>query len=288
MKHKMNWIRVLLVVLCLITLFSLGSCKADMKVENHTELVEQFLNAVVKDDYDAAFALVEEAVSDADFREYWTVLHESAEGATAYESEQVGWNINVKNGVKMSATTWEVRLDNEKTIMLQLVTCDDIEGIAGVQFTDVTEFMRYADKVVLPVNIVLLVVSLLAIAFGGWMFVDCLRRKIKYKVLWLLLILFGVAFTVTVGAQSGFHFSLGLMISLSSITADPTIASLLVKLVVPVGAIVYFFMRKRLTVVPSAPVDGASAAEASAIDGMPMPEEEAAVDRMRDSDETDQ
>ena len=93
-----------------------------------------------------------------------------------------------------------------------------------------------------------LLVLLLMYAFVIWMLVDCIRRKLKRKVLWVLLVFLGVAFTVTVGNQIGFKFMIGLMFQNSTVDADPYIKAVVTKLVVPVGAIVYFFLRKKYTI----------------------------------------
>ena len=103
------------------------------------------------------------------------------------------------------------------------------------------------------IRIVLWVFSGLAIAFTVWMLVDCLRRKMKYKVLWAIIIFFGIAFTVTVGETSNLSFNMGLFFQTSSIDADPALVSVVTKLVIPVGAILYLCLRKKFTINPNTP-----------------------------------
>ena len=85
------------------------------------------------------------------------------------------------------------------------------------------------------------------------MFVDCLRRKMKYKVVWAILIFFGLCFTFTVGETSNFSFNVGLFFQTSSIEADPGLLAVVTKLVIPVGAILYLCLRKKFTVEPPKP-----------------------------------
>ena len=288
MKHTKLWTRVILVVVCLTTVISMISCVADMEIGNNTELGEQFLSYVINDDYDAAYALIKNTVNTTDFSNYWANIHSIAEGATAYDMEQIGLNINLSNGLTTRVAAYQVYFDNGKTALFRIVTRDDIDGIAGLHFSDVTDFLRHTDTFVPAVKIVLLVISVLAFAFVIWMFVDCLRRKIKYKVIWAILILFGFAFTITAGEQTGLNFALRFMIQRSTIAADPSIASVIIKLVVPVGAILYICLRKKITVVPSALTNTAENIEAPVTDSVSETEDTPISGEAQESNETNE
>lgn len=288
MKHTKLWTRVILVVVCLTTVISMISCVADMEIGNNTELGEQFLSYVINDDYDAAYALIKNTVNTTDFSNYWANIHFIAEGATAYDMEQIGWNINLSNGLTTRVAAYQVYFDNGKTALFRIVTRDDIDGIAGLHFSDVTDFLRHTDTFVPAVKIVLLVISVLSFAFVIWMFVDCLRRKIKYKVIWAILILFGFAFTITAGEQTGLNFALRFMIQRSTIAADPSIASVIIKLVVPVGAILYICLRKKITVVPSALTNTAENIEAPVTDSVSETEDTPISGEAQESNETNE
>ena len=288
MKHTKLWTRVILVVVCLTTVISMISCVADMEIGNNTELGEQFLSYVINDDYDAAYALIKNTVNTTDFSNYWANIHSIAEGATAYDMEQIGLNINLSNGLTTRVAAYQVYFDNGKTALFRIVTRDDIDGIAGLHFSDVTDFLRHTDTFVPAVKIVLLVISVLSFAFVIWMFVDCLRRKIKYKVIWAILILFGFAFTITAGEQTGLNFALRFMIQRSTIAADPSIASVIIKLVVPVGAILYICLRKKITVVPSALTNTAENIEAPVTDSVSETEDTPISGEAQESNETNE
>ena len=218
-----------------------------------TELADQFMDHVIADDYDAAYGMVKATVSDPDFRAYWTTVQTVADGAETYEMKQIGWNLNRSNGVTTRTTAYQAELDNGRIILLRVVTQDGIEGIAGIHFSDITDFLASTEVFVPTVRVILWVVSALAMAFTVWMLVDCLRRKMKYKVVWAILIFFGLCFTFTVGETSNFSFNLGLFFQTSSIEADPGLLAIVTKLVIPVGAILYLCLRKKFTVEPSKP-----------------------------------
>ena len=242
-----------LLMIALVLLATLISCTPDMDVGNNTELADQFMDHVIADDYDAAYGMVKATVSDPDFRAYWTTVQTVADGAEAYEMKQIGWNLNRSKGVTTRTTAHQAELDNGRIVLLRVVTQDGIEGIAGIHFSDITDFLASTEAFVPTVRVILWVVSALAMAFTVWMFVDCLRRKMKYKVVWAILIFFCLCFTFTVGQTSNFSFNVGLFFQTSSIEADPGLLAVVTKLVIPVGAILYLCLRKKFTVEPSKP-----------------------------------
>lgn len=248
MKHISLIKRITLVLLCMLAVFTLVSCTAERENGDNTRLGETFLNYALKDDYPNAYALLRSTVSEPDFTKYWDSIQQILGDSQTYTLKPIGWNVSVSNGLTTRISAYRVYLENEKIAMFQVVTRDDIEGIAGMHFSDVTAFLAQTDAVVPVFKIALLVVSLLVYAFVIWMLVDCIRRKLKRKVMWMFLIFVGVAFTVTIGKQVGFKFMIGLISQNSTMDADPSILSIVAKLVVPVGAIVYFFLRKKLTI----------------------------------------
>lgn len=264
MNQKGIWTRALLALLCLLAVVTLAACSAETEIGQNTDLGRQFLDYVIQADYASAYGMVQSTVSDGDFRAYWNEMQTVVEGAQTYELEQIGWNIHRSGGITTYATAYQVYFDNQKTVLFRVVTTDDIEGIAGLHFSDVTEFLNHSESFVPTLQVVLGVVSLLTIAFCIWMFVDCLRRKMRYKVLWAILILVGVAVTVTTGQTMGLNFTVGLMLQSNTVVADPSILSMVTKVVIPLGAILYLCLRKRFTVVPSQPVE---AEEAPVSDG---------------------
>jgi hypothetical protein len=237
---------------------------------------------VIQNNRDAAYALVKNAVTSADFDALWMTVRTAAEGATSYETTQIGWRVNVTNGVTTNTTAYQVYFDNGRNALLQVITQDGIEGIARVNFSDTTDFVNNAKTVVPTARLVLFGISVLIFVFTAWMFIDCLRRKMRRKVLWAILIFCGVAFTVTVGQRIGIHFSLGLMLSGYSVIADPSISSIVTKVTIPVGAIVYLCLRRKLTIVPPVPVEEpvteTETAESPAADEAAQPTEPADSD----------
>lgn len=256
-------------LLAVLLLLSLTACITDMDVGNNTELGQQFVDHVIANDYDAAYSMVKATVTDPDFRAYWKTVQAAADGAETYEMEQIGWKINSTNGVTTRITAYQVYLDNDRTVLLRVMTQDGIEGIAGIHFSDITDFLNQTNAFIPTVRIILWVVFGLVVAFTVWMFVDCLRRKMKYKVLWAIIILMSIALTFTVGEASSFSFHVGLFLQPSSIEADPGIPAVITTIVIPVGAILYLCLRKKFTAEPAAPLPESPAEPAYSSDPAP-------------------
>lgn len=246
-----------LLLTALVLLAVLVSCTPETDIGNNTELAGEFMDHVVAGDYTAAYAMVQATVTDTDFRPYWQSIQTAVEGTETYEMQQIGWNVNRSNGVTTRTTAYQVYLDNDRVILLRVVTQDGIEGIAGIHFSDITDFIRSTDTYVPVLQAVVFVVSLLCMAFTVWMFVDCLRRKMKYKVLWAILVVFGIALNITVGETASFSFNVGLFVQMSTVEIDPGLVAVVTELVIPVGAILYLCLRKKFTVQPPKPEEEA-------------------------------
>ncbi|MBE6563573.1 MAG: hypothetical protein E7660_07535 [Ruminococcaceae bacterium] len=255
MKHTRLMKLICVVILCITAVLVLVYCGADIDVGNNGELGEQFMTFVINDDYKAAYDMVKETVNTGNFKDYWSTIQSVVKDAKSYELKQIGWNVNTSGGLTTYTTAYQVYFDNGVVALFRVITRDDINGIAGVYFADATEFINRTDSYVPVVNIILTVISILSIEFCVWMFIDCLRRKIKKKVLWAIINLVGISFTLTLGESARLNFMVGLILSRSSIAADPSTLSVMTKIVVPLGAIIYFFLRRKLTVKNDVPAD---------------------------------
>ena len=96
-------------------------------------------------------------------------------------------------------------------------------------------------EVLIPIQITLALVSLASVAFCIWMIIDCAKRKIDKKPLWIIIILLGFSITYTLGNSVGIRFMLNFVLSISTISRDSLSVG------APIGAIVYCIMRKKLT-----------------------------------------
>ena len=242
-----------MLMIALVLLTALISCSPEVDYSGSIELSDQFMDHIIADDYDSAYGMVKATVTDSDFRDYWETIRSVAEGAETYTKLPVQRNVTRSGGVTTITTAYQVKLDNGRTVLLRVVTQDGIEGIAGIHFSDITEFIHTTDTYVPVLQAIVMVFSLLCMAFTIWMFVDCLRRKMKYKFVWALLTVFGIALNLTVGETFSFSFNIGLFVQMSTVQVDPGLVAVVTKLVIPVGAILYLCLRKKFTAEPPKP-----------------------------------
>ncbi len=275
MKNRTTCFRLTtLMILSLVVLLCFTACSAKTDIGEADDLTEDFLDLLLLNDYDGAYDLVKEVVTPADFKTYWDAMRASSEGADAYEIEQIGWSINTTNGVKYHVAAFEVTLNNSRTLFVRTTLAEGVNGIGGIFFNDTTEFNATYSIFAKIANVVLIVLSLLIAAFAVWMIVDCAKRNMKKKLLWIIIILLGVTFKVTFGQQLGFHLGVRSVVMFANAVADPSILSISVQLLVPVGAIVYFFMRKKLTVIPPAENTVAQSEDSEGTENPENPESE--------------
>ena len=97
-------------------------------------------------------------------------------------------------------------------------------------------------------NILLRIYTLLIAAFTVWMIVDCVRREIKHKLLWILVIVLSVAFETLYGnGLSNVMFKFGIHLTMSGVTLDMVEGTVKTFVAIPVGAIIYYALRGRFT-----------------------------------------
>lgn len=166
-------------------------------------------------------------------------------GASTYESKALNWNSNLKNGYLTESVAFQIITDTERIATI-IITTDENGQLVGFTVNEVTDFAKTEKKYDI-INIVLKIISLLFIAFAVWMIVDCVKRDIKLKPLWIIIILAGVLLSVTLSSEKfNINFTLGIILTLSGINTNIIYETITTQIFIPVGAIVYFFVRKIL------------------------------------------
>jgi hypothetical protein len=238
---------ICLLTLLAITVLVLSGCESAL-IDNgmHRNECELYVNALLNEDFEAAHA-VTPALSKEEHRPYFEQFCKSFEGATSYELTQTGWKINTINGTTVKIAAYQIELDNGTTCQLTLQTTEGHEGISYINFNDSTKFIE-STKDVKNINIVLIVVSIVLMAFPLWMLIDCIKRKMLKKVWWIICILLSLSLTFTSGAgTSNFSFMLTLLFQPWAIKAIIPNETVSLTVVLPLGALIYFFRRKKLS-----------------------------------------
>ncbi len=244
MKTKFRvWIAVGLLLLLALSCVSCGLMMEITQSGTATDLMD----CVLGDRYEDAYRIfADNTVTEEEFLPVWRDLRTLCAGAESFELEQRSAKANTSNGQTTVEQTYLVRPDNGNSLTCR-VLLDDEGKLLGLHFRDVTAFLAKTDRALPIANGILLAVSILFLGFRLWMLVDCLRRKMSRKPLWVLLILLGITFTVTVGDRFGLELGLSLVWDSLKVTADPFAYALITSASLPIGALLYLLLRKRLT-----------------------------------------
>lgn len=249
MKERLFKIAVVTCI-CIAILFSFAACAENIQIGDNTEYATQFMENYINNNPEDAYEMLKGTTTYEDFSAFWNLIYPFANGAENYELQQIGWYINTKDGTTSRTSAYRVTLDNGNVLLIRIVTVDGFEGVYHLNFNDITEFTNNTNKYVPIVNGVLWVVTIASYGLTIWMLIDCIRRKIKLKVLWCILMFFGFSLKAAIGESVSTGFMIGLMLNRSKIVADPGTLTVQGLLTIPLGAILYFCLRKRLTIVP--------------------------------------
>jgi len=247
MKQKIKFYSIALILLLTLTML-FSACVASKSFPEIDALCKQFFDFVLANDYESAYAMVEKVGTKEAFAPLWEASVESFEGAKSYELKQVGWNTHLAgNGVASTSVSYELTTDHGRICQITIMVMEGIEGIASLNFLDSTEFVQSTSYVSL-MDTSLFIFSILSFVFIGWMFIDCLRRPIRKKGWWAVLTLLSVGGTITYGANTfNLQFKFFLLFARSGMAINKAALAVAFTVFVPIGAIVYFFLRKRLT-----------------------------------------
>ena len=242
-------------ILCIFVLLALlltGCGPRDVTIDDSAFLpgTTAMLDAILAEDFAGCRAVMTEQVDDESLRGALDQMGQLLEGVESYTLKPVGWRKNVTNGISQSTVRYEMQT-NLQTYYVDAVLVEGMDGLAGFHITPIQQNTVTGT----PANMqgaslmqwLVLLIGVAEWAFVVWMAVDCLRRKPKRKIGWLLLILLvsGI-FTLTVAAgKVSFNINAGIYLHLSGLLSDSA-GSMMLKLYIPIGAIVYWFRRKKL------------------------------------------
>ncbi len=249
--HTPKLCRLLTGAVLLLILLSSVACSSSLESMTDQTNASAFLDCVLENRPEDASAMLADTIQKADFEPVFRDMRTLSEGATSYrlDVKNMKETTAVGEGKSVIEQTYIVALDNGRTFTYRIAYSGDSRKITGLHFRDVTDFLSKTDGYLPMVNIFLGGLSLIFLAFRVWMIVDCLRRKMNRKVLWVIILLLGATVTLTVGDHLGLNLGIAFLFDKMSMQADPLIYALILRLSIPVGSIVYFFVRKRLTLV---------------------------------------
>lgn len=253
----MKKIHVFAAILLILAAFCLNSCGGEgvpISAPEHEELACAFVDALLKNDAEAALPLIDEAhFSRENFETFFKNAGEYVGEFSSYENKGISdYTKSEQNGKPTESATFLFDTDGAD-FYVGVARVAGAEKICGLSVypteTGTITSMGGANAL----QWLVLILGIATIGFTAFVFVDCVRRKFKSKGMWCAIILLGVLSIGFSAGKTGFMpaAGLGFIVFPSSLVAYST-GGYALSLVVPVGAIAYLVMRKKL-LTPQAP-----------------------------------
>jgi len=244
-------IKILSVILILVFAISLVSFDDNEELKGKTEIM---VNALVNNDFNKAFNLVSGITTKEAFQSTFTELANYVDGVKNYELKQIGFKSQTQNGITATLATY-LMTTNAKTYIVEAQQRSDVEGLYGFH---VLESQINSDgiqcgtlltmKGANALQWVFLIFSFIELAFVIIVLIDVIKQKLDKKAIWILIILLGTLSLTLNVSNSGINFNFGAVISLINSTALIRYATgqMAIRIMVPIGAIIYLIKRKSL------------------------------------------
>ena len=295
-KFKKITSAVALICLICISLLCFAGCDRydedfERESNKNEELATKFFNYVLEDKQAEAYKMVKDSCSFEEFSDSYATFREAFEDANDFEislyredvfssddyEDDEGYFVYCDN-------VYEIELDNGRYLTATVSTSSlSDKTIDYVEVEETTTF-RNITKFSIPfLNFSLISFYIGIIVFTIFMVIDCAKRRIKLKVLWIILIFAAMTYSVSLGGEFSLGFELGVTLEPSYIEAYPVFENIDIYLSVPAGAIVYFFVREHL---PTKPPKKKKEEEAVAVAETPVAAEPTVAEPVAEAVET--
>lgn len=233
-------------LLILVLAVFLSSCGVDFDDSAIRQEAAAVLDGLIAGDYDAVRDGLSSQITDSDLRAVFASLSREMEGLGEYEISPQEWRITNQDGVKLTAIRYLVTAGQTRFV-IDVTKVEGEQGISGFHVRP-AEAAGPAKMSAGAIGWAVTGVGIAAWVFVLWMVVDCLRRKMKRKWLWvpLILLLFMGFHLSLIQGNAAFRVNFGLLLGLSNLTAYSD-GSRALTLYLPLGAIAYFLNRSKLT-----------------------------------------
>ena len=225
----------------------LGELAEDESLRQSTQLM---LDSLICDDFDGAYDLISSAVTKEQFQPLYDGLLPILQNVNSYELIASYKATKVTNDAGYVAVRY-LFVAQDLKLVVESTRQEGVDGLIGFRVNEYQETtvtgtvgsMKGANAA----QWIFLVIAVLEVGFILWMFVDCCRRKIRRKWLWLLLVALGsVALSVSVGSGFSCRMNVGLFLELYTALLRYNTGEVTLRLMVPLGAVLYLCFRKKL------------------------------------------
>lgn len=242
-----------------VMLFIFSSCSALVETFENKELrtyTDQMLNSILTYDSKTAYSLVSDVCDEGSFETVFNDMNSLLKDVETYELKPISINQNSSydNGENITTvdSVYEMKTEKAKYVVSAQISSQNKKLSSffitpyektSLYYTGVIENMKGAS----PAQWAMLLSNLLILTFIIVALIDCCRRKIKLKALWIILIIIGVlALGLTISSTGvKFNFNLIWATSYNAIVRYGS-GEVTLRVLIPWGALLYFILRRNL------------------------------------------
>lgn len=243
----------------IIAVLFTGCSSVMNKMENEEvrAYTETMVDSIIDGDVDTAYSLLQDACTIDEFTPVFKNLEILLKDVESYELKLIGLynNTNINNGKSVTtlSTTYKMTDNADKIYVISANSSSECEKLSYFEIQPYKNTKLYStgtinsmkDASTLQWIMMLLNIPILGIVVFA--VIDCSRQKINKKALWLVLIVLGlVTFGLSLSSSNiRLNLNLGLFLNYSAFIKYGD-GSMILRSMLPVGAIVYFIMRNHL------------------------------------------
>ena len=245
-------------IIILTVLILCSGCAAVLQELENAEVrqsTEKMLDALIANDLQAAYSLVNKICTEEDFKLAFTQMQQLLGNADAYELKLLSIYVNssVTNGQKISSVSSVYEMTTKSRRVIVSIRMDDQIGLNSFYITPYEKsdycFTGTLNSIkdATGAQWGFLLLNVIAIGLTVFALVDCSRQKIKKKALWILLLVLGfVSLGATISPTSfKLNFKVGWITAYSALIRYGS-GTVMLRLMLPVGTIIYFVKRRSL------------------------------------------
>lgn len=245
-------------VIILTVLILCSGCTAVLQDLENAEIrqtAEAMLDSLITNDFQTAYSLVNKICTEEDFKPVFTQMQELLGNADAYELKllSISTNSTVTNGQKTTSVSSVYEMTTKSSRVIVSIRMDNQIGLNNLYLTPYENTDYYSTgtlnnmKDATGAQWGFLLSNVIALGFTVFALVDCCRHKIKKKALWILLLLLGFVSLGATISSTGFRLNLNVgWITAYSALIRYGSGAVMLRLMLPVGAIIYFAMRRSI------------------------------------------
>ena len=262
MKSTVKKISALaLIALLCLSLFCFAGCVSNPDLQEKTALnenqktTEEFLNYVIDGNKSRAQLILGDSCTYAEFEEFYNVTREELEGVEDFELTLYSYDIYYStdefgNDLILCDVIYDMTVDGNQHYTIYSSSTGGMFGLSHVKIKDTNLFRTVSKLVFIPMNMALILYTIGIYVLTVFMIIDCAKRRIRLKPLWIVLLFAAITYSFSFGESFFAGGTIGLSLTDSSIDYEAITQSVSISVTVPAGLIVYFFVRKHLPLKP--------------------------------------